>query len=132
MTTQERIAALAEKVKNPPSWWWKALGGLLLFVAAVWIAYLLSQRQKALAAAKNELATHKLEAEPAANAAKVEVDVAKRRTAEIAAEETLRKLTIDEAALVLQQEAYANQKAQLQAVYDNDWETLNKLAGVKP
>ena len=131
MTTKERILALAEKIKNPPSWWWKVLGGVILFVMVIWIGILLSQKAKAMAAAKNEVAKHKLEAEAALTAAKVETDVNKRKVAEIAATETLKKIANDEAALAKQEEDHKQHLAQFNALADKDWDTLNKLAGVK-
>lgn len=132
MTTKERILALAEKIKNPPSWWWKVLGGIILFVMVVWIGILLSQKAKALAAAKNETAKHKLEAEAALTASKVETDVNKRRVAEFAATETLKKIANDEAALAKQEADHNTHLAQLNALADKDWASLNKLAGVTP
>ena len=48
MTTKEKILALAEKMKNPPSWWWKVLGGLIFLVMVIWLRYLLVKRSDAL------------------------------------------------------------------------------------
>lgn len=132
MTPKERILALAEKIKNPPSWWWKVLGGVILFVMVIWIGILLSQKAKALAAVKNEIAKHKLEAEAAITAAKVETDINKRRVAEFAATETLKKIAKDEAALVQQETDHNLHLAQLNSLANKDWTMLNKLAGVTP
>ena len=131
MTTQERILALAEKVKNPPTWWWKVLGGVLLVVMAIWIQYLLSKRSDALAELKTEAAKKKLAAEQAAVAAKVEVDVNKRKEAETAAAVFLDRARKDQADIAnLEAENQLHMK-QLSAVADKDWDALNKLAGVK-
>ena len=132
MTTQERILDLAEKVKNPPSWWWKVLGGLILVVMAVWIAYLLSKRSEALAALKTEADKKRLAAEAAAVAAKVEKDVVKRKTAEEAAKAAMAAANLDRVNIEKLEAAHKTQVAQLQAVKDKDWDALNKLAGVQP
>lgn len=132
MTTQKKILELAEKVKNPPSWWWKVLGGLIFLMMAIWIRYLLSKRADALAAEKTEIARRKLEAEKAAVAAKVETDVQKRRLAEIAAAESLKAAQKKEDELLRLDEEHKKQVGLLQAVADKDWDALNKLAGVKP
>jgi hypothetical protein len=131
MSTQERILALAEKVKNPPSWWWKVLGGLIFLVMAIWIRYLLSKRAEALAAEKTEAAKRKYEAEQAAVAAAVEKDVEKRRVAETAAAESLKAAKRKEDELLLLDQEHKKQIGLLQAVADKDWDALNKLAGVK-
>lgn len=131
MTTQEKILALAEKVKNPPSWWWKVLGGLIFLVMAIWIRYLLSKRADALAAERTEIAKRKLEAERAAVAAAVEKDVQKRRIAEIAAAESLKAAQKKEDELLALDAEHKKQVGLLQAVADKDWDALNKLAGVK-
>jgi len=132
MTTQERILALAEKVKNPPSWWWKVLGGLIFLVMAIWISYLLSKRSEALAALKTEADKKRLAAEKAAVDAKVEVDVNKRKAAEEAAQAALAAANIDQANIAKLEAEHKSHVAQLQAVKDKDWDALNKLAGVKP
>lgn len=131
MTTQERILALAEKVKNPPTWWWKVLGGIIFLVMVVWIRYLLSKRSDALAELKTEAARRRLEAEQANVAAKVEVDVNKRKEAEAAAAAALDKARADQEDLVKLDAEHLKHVTQLQAVADKDWDTLNKLAGVK-
>lgn len=130
MTTQERILALAEKVKNPPSWWWKVLGGLIFLVMAIWIRYLLSKRSEALAELKNQAARKKLEAEQAATAAKVEKDIQKRAAAELAAGQALARARAAEEELAKVNEDHLRAVAQLDAVANKDWDTLNKLAGV--
>ena len=132
MTTQERILDLAEKVKNPPSWWWKVLGGLIFLVMAIWISYLLSKRSEALAALKTEADKKKLAAEAAAVAAKVEKDVNKRKVAEEAAQAALDAARQSQDALLTLDAEHKKHVAQLQAVKDKDWDALNKLAGVKP
>lgn len=130
MTTQERILALAEKVKNPPSWWWKVLGGLILVVMAIWISYLLSKRSEALAALKTEADKKLLVAEQARIAAKVEVDIDKRKVAEAAAQTALEKAKKDQLDIMGLEVEHNTHVAQLEAVKDKDWDTLNKLAGV--
>jgi 4-amino-4-deoxy-L-arabinose transferase-like glycosyltransferase len=132
MTTQDRILDLAEKVKNPPSWWWKVLGGLILVVMAVWIAYLLSKRSEALAALKTEADKKRLAAEKAAVDAKVEKDVVKRRVAEEAAAKAMAAANLEQANIEKLDAEHKKQVAQLQAVKDKDWDALNKLAGVQP
>lgn len=132
MTTQERILDLAEKVKNPPSWWWKVLGGLIFLVMAIWISYLLSKRSEALAALKTEADKKKLAAEKAAVDAKVETDVNKRRVAEAAATTALADAKKSQDSLLTLDAAHKREIAQLQAVKDKDWDALNKLAGVTP
>ena len=130
MTLQERILDLAEKVKNPPSWWWKVLGGLVFVVMAIWISYLLSKRAEALAALKTEADKKRLAAEAAAVAAKVEVDVTKRKAAEEAAQFALAAADIDRAKILALEAEHKTTVMQLQAVKDKDWDALNKLAGV--
>jgi hypothetical protein len=130
MTPQERILALAEKVKNPPSWWWKVLGGLIFIVMALWISYLLSKRSEALAALKTEADKKLLEAEQARIAAKVEVDIDKRKVAEAAALTALEKAKTDQHDIKVLEIEHNSHVAQLQAVKDKDWDMLNKLAGV--
>ena len=132
MTTQERILDLAEKVKNPPSWWWKVLGGLIFLVMAVWISYLLSKRSEALAALKTEADKKRLAAEQAAVAAKVEKDVVKRRVAEEAAAKAMAAANLDKVNIEKLESEHKSHVAQLQAVKDKDWDALNKLAGVQP
>jgi len=132
MTPQERILALAEKVKNPPSWWWKVLGGLIFLVMAVWISYLLSKRSEALAALKTEADKKKLAAEAAAVAAKVEKDVAKRKIAEEAAFAAMSAANLNKVNIEKLEVEHKRHVAQLQAVKDKDWDALNKLAGVQP
>jgi MoxR-like ATPase len=132
MTTKERILALAEKAKNPPSWWWKVLGGLILFVMVIWIGYLLSKRSEALAALKTENAKRKLEAQQAEVAAAVETDEKKRRSAVYAAQASLAKAEKDESELVALEAEHQKQLGLLKAVSDKDWDALNKLAGVTP
>jgi len=131
VTTQERILALAEKMKNPPSWWWKVLGGLIFLVMVIWIRYLLTKRSEALAELKTQAANKKLAAQQAELAAKVEVDVSKRVVAEAAARTALKAAHEDEDKLVALEAEHASHVAQLQAVADKDWTALNKLAGVK-
>jgi len=131
MTTQERILDLAEKVKNPPSWWWKVLGGIIFVVMAIWISYLLSKRSEALAALKTESDKKRLAAEKAALAAKVEVDIDKRKVAEAAAQAALTAAKRDQDNITSLEAQHKTVVAQLQAVKDKDWDTLNKLAGVK-
>jgi hypothetical protein len=131
MTTQDRILDLAEKVKNPPSWWWKVLGGLIFLAMAIWIRYLLSKRADALAAEKTEIAKRKYEAEQAAVSAAVEKDAQKRRLAEIAAAESLKAVKLKEDELLKLDQEHKKQVGLLQAVADKDWDALNKLAGVK-
>lgn len=132
MTTQERILALAEKMKNPPSWWWKVLGGLIFIVMAVWISYLLSKRSEALAALKTEADKKQLAAEQARIAAKIEVDIDKRKVAETAALTALEKAKKDQLDIMALEVEHNGHVAQLQAIKDKDWDALNKLAGVKP
>jgi hypothetical protein len=131
MTTQDRIIDLAEKVKNPPSWWWKVLGGLIFLAMAIWIRYLLSKRADALAAEKTEIAKRKYEAEQAAVSAAVEKDAQKRRLAEIAAAEALKAVKLKEDELLKLDQEHKKQVGLLQAVADKDWDALNKLAGIK-
>jgi len=131
-TTKEKILELAEKVKNPPNWWWKVLGGLLLFAAAMWIYWLLSHKAKELANARTELAAMKLKAMQAEVAAAVEKDEAKRKVAEAAAKELFAKAHAHEETIVALEADHAKSLMQVKAVQDKDWETLNKLAGVQP
>jgi 4-amino-4-deoxy-L-arabinose transferase-like glycosyltransferase len=132
MTTQEKILDLAEKVKNPPTWWWKVLGGLIFAVMAIWIAYLLSKRSEALAALKTEADKKKLAADAAVVAAKVEVDVTKRKAAEEAAAAAFEAAKKEQDQILWLKVEHDKHVAQLQAVKDKDWDTLNKLAGVQP
>jgi uncharacterized protein YpmS len=131
MTTQEKILALAEKVKNPPTWWWKVLGGLIFLAMVIWIRYLLVKRSDALAALKTQATNNKLKAEQEALAAKVEVDITKRKAAEIAAQVALDNAAHEMENIVKLQADHLTHVAQLQAVADKDWDALNKLAGVK-
>lgn len=131
MTTQEKILALAEKLKNPPSWWWKVLGGVLVFLAVVWIYWTLTHKERQLAEARNALAKQKLEAMKAEVAARVESDTVKRKEAEAKAAELLKKVVAEEAAITAAEERHAKSVAQLSALESRDWETLNKLAGIK-
>jgi len=128
---KEKILVLAEKVKNPPTWWWKVLGGLIFFVMVLWIRYLLSKRSDELARLKTEAANAKLAAEQAGLASKVELDVNKRKAAEFAAGASLAKATNDLAKLDGLAAEHRTHMAQLQAVADKDWAALNVLAGVK-
>lgn len=128
---KDKVLVLAEKVKNPPTWWWKVLGGLIFLVMAIWISYLLSKRAEALAALKTEAAKKKLDAEQAAVAAKVEVDINKRKAAEITAQVALDNAAKQQHDLNVLEADHLRTVAQLQAVSDKDWDTLNKLAGVK-
>lgn len=130
-TTKEKILELAEKVKNPPNWWWKVLGGLLLFGAAMWIYWLLSHKAKELANARNELAAMKLKAMQAEVAAAVEKDEAKRKAAEDAAKALFEKAHVAEASIVALESDHAKSLLQVKAIQDKDWDALNKLAGVK-
>jgi len=130
MTTKEKILALAEKMKNPPSWWWKVLGGLIFLVMVIWLRYLLVKRSDALAQLKTDAANKKLEAEQAALMAKVEVDVSKRAAAELAAGSALARAKSAAANLEKLEAEHRTNVAQLQAVADKDWDALNKLAGV--
>jgi 4-amino-4-deoxy-L-arabinose transferase-like glycosyltransferase len=132
MTPKERILDLAEKIKNPPSWWWKVLGGLIFLVMAIWIRYLLSKRSEALAALKTEADKKKLAAAAAAVAAKVEKDVVKRKAAEAAAFAAMSAANADRANIEKLESEHKKHVAQLQAVKDKDWDALNKLAGVQP
>lgn len=132
MTTQEQILALAEKVKNPPSWWWKVLGGLIFIVMVIWIRYLLVKRSEALAELKTEADKKRIEADQALVAAKVTVDIDKRKVAEAAAQTALEKAKKDQLDIMGLEVEHNNHVAQLQAVADKDWDALNKLAGVKP
>lgn len=131
MTNREKILALAEKVKNPPSWWWKVLGGLLLLVFVLWIRYLLSKKSDELAKAKTELATLKLKAQQAEVAAKVDSNAAKRAELEQVALVAREKFRAEEAALAKVEEEHRLNVARLKAVGDKDWDALNVLAGVK-
>ncbi len=128
---QERILAIAEKVKNPPTWWWKVLGGIIAIALVIWINILLNERRKMFAAQRTELAQKKLAAEQAAIAAKVEADEAKRRAAEIAANAALIEAKKEEEALTKAEAAHELHVKQLDALADKDWDALNKLAGVK-
>jgi len=130
-TTKEKILALAEKVKNPPSWWWKVLGGLIFLVMVIWIRYLLVKRSDALAELKTQAANKKLAAEQAGLLAKVEVDVTKRKNAELAAQVALDNANHEMAKIVELETEHKTHVASLQAVADKDWDALNKLAGVK-
>lgn len=129
-STKEKILALAEKVKNPPTWWWKVLGGLILFVMVIWIAYLLSKQREALAQQKTDAAKKKLDAEQAMVAAKVEADVVKSKNAEIAAQVALDNAKKQQQDILKIEADHARLAAQLNAVSNKDWDTLNKLAGV--
>jgi hypothetical protein len=130
-TTQEKIIALAEKVKNPPSWWWKVLGGLIFLVMVIWLRYLLVKRSEELARLKTEATNKKLAAQQAALLAKVETDVNKRAIAEAAARSALKAAREDEDKIIALEANHLTNIAQLQAVADKDWTALNKLAGVK-
>lgn len=132
MTLQERILALAEKVKNPPSWWWKVLGGIIFFVMAVWISYLLSKRADALAELKTQAAKEKYDATKAETAASVERDISKRRDAELAAKVALANALKKQKDVETLEKEHKTAVAQLQAVKNKDWDALNKLAGVQP
>lgn len=132
MTPSKQILTLAEKVKHPPTWWWKVLGGLIFLVMAIWISYLLSKRSEALAALKTEADKKRLAAEKAAVDAKVEVDVNKRKVAEEAARVALDSAEQNLDAITALEAEHKSHIAQLQAVKDKDWDALNKLAGVKP
>lgn len=130
MTTQEKILDLAEKLKNPPSWWWKVLGGVLVFLAVVWIYWTLTSKERQLAEARNALAKQKLEAMKAEVASRVESDTTKRKEAEAKAAELLKKVVAEEAAITAAEERHAKSVGQLKALESRDWETLNKLAGI--
>lgn len=130
MTPQERILELAEKVKNPPSWWWKVLGGLIFLVMAIWISYLLSKRAESLAALKTAADKAKIDARIAETAAAVEKDVTKRKAAEQAAQIALAEATKQQNNIERLEKEHKSTVAQLQAVKDKDWDALNKLAGV--
>ncbi len=132
MTPSKQILALAEKVKHPPNWWWKVLGGVIFVVMAVWISYLLSKRSESIAALKTEADKKKLAAEAAAVASKVEVDVNKRKAAEDAALLALAASKKEQDFITMLEVEHKTTVAQLQAVKDKDWDTLNKLAGVPP
>ena len=128
---KDKILALAEKVKNPPTWWWKVLGGILLFIAALWIGYLLQKNRQALAQLKTDAAKKKLDAEQAMVNAKVEQDVTKSQQAQIAAQVALDNAAKQQADILKLEADHARMAVQLRAVSDKDWDTLNKLAGVK-
>lgn len=130
MTTYEKILDLAEKVKNPPNWWWKVLGGLCLTATALWLYWLLSHKAKELTDAHAQLAILTLKAMQAETAASVEKDTDKRRLAEAKAAELFAKVAADEAILTQLNAAHLTSIMQINAIQDKDWDTLNKLAGV--
>ena len=129
--TKEKILALAEKVKNPPTWWWKVLGGLIFLVMVIWIRYLLSKRADELAEHRTSVANNELAAKQAELTAKVEVDVSKRKVAEMAAAAALTRVAVEKTHLSDLEAEHKLNVAQLQAVADKDWAALNLLAGVK-
>ena len=131
MTPQERILDLAEKLKNPPSWRWKVLGGLLLFGFVVWIRCLLSKKADELAKARTDLAELRLKSQQAEVAAKIEANDQKRKELEAVSKDAMAKFLAEEKALQAVEAEHRSNVAKLQAVADKDWDALNKLAGVK-
>jgi len=130
MTTYEKILDLAKKVKNPPNWWWKVLGGLCLTATTLWLYWLLSHKAKELTTARAQLAVLTLKAMQAETAATIEKDTDKRKAAETKAAELFAKVAADETTLANIEAAHLTSIMQINAIQDKDWASLNKLAGV--
>jgi len=130
-TLDTKIDELAAKKQAPPSWIWAALGGLIFMFSVWWLKYLLSKKADELSKAKTELETMKIKAQQAAVAAQVESETAKRKAAEDAAREAANRVSVDEKVLAAAETEYRKSKAKLDAVADQDWASLNKMAGVR-
>lgn len=126
------IDDLAEKLKNPPTTFWKWFGGVVAFIVIIAIGLALSKKAKELADAKTALAAERLKAQQQEMAAKMETDAVKRAELEKAAADARARVTAEARALdaVEAQQKLAEKK--LSAVSNKDWATLNELAGVPP
>lgn len=127
----DSVATLAQDLeKNPPSWIWKALGGLALAFVMGWIKWELNKKDDELAAAKNELEQMKLKAQQAQVNSQVESLENQRAELVKKAADAAAAVTAAEADLASAQKVHADRVAKVQAIHDGDWDALNKLAGV--
>lgn len=126
------IAKSKAAVSPDRSWVWKILGAVTLVIGALYIRYLLAQRSKELAAAKTALYLNRLDAENAVIQSQVTIITGNRAALEKQLANRLSGIAFAEAALKMEADKHATQVAKVTAVQANDWDALNKLAGVAP
>jgi membrane-anchored protein YejM (alkaline phosphatase superfamily) len=129
-TTKEKILELVETVQHPPSWWWKVIGGVVVSASILWVRWLLSHRADEITKAREELAAMKLKAMQDDVKASTEIDTAKRNAAMMKVVQLHADATKMENEIVVLEADHAKSMAEVQAIQDKDWVTLNKLAGV--
>lgn len=127
---KEKIDELIEKVKNPPSWWWKVLGGLLLVAFVIFIKYQLDKQAQENAALRTQLEKNKLEAEQRALRAKLLTNETDSNIAQAEAQDLLNAAQRALSDLEAKEKATQIEMKRLNAVKAKDWDALNKLAGV--
>lgn len=126
-----KIDEIAEKLKNPPTWLWKLLGGVILIVV-VWVFwYSLKKKSDEIARARTELEAEKFKAEQLVLRAKLTQDDMARREAEANAKIALDRVEAKEGEIKKAEEEHAFNEAKVKALADKDWVALNALAGIK-
>lgn len=107
------------------------MGGVVVAGFAWWVKYLLQKKDVELAQARTDLEQAKLKAQQDAVRAQTEVLEEQRTAYEKAASDSLLASRVLEDKLQTDVAANATRWVALNAVQKGDWDTLNKLAGVK-
>jgi len=128
---QSTINKAEANQKSDVNFIWKLAGGLVVACLVGWIKYLLTQKSKELAKVKTELEKTKLAASQTAANAVIEASEEKRVVLEKAAAEALMRATEQEAKVQIALDEHNLRWEKIKAVEKNDWETLNRLAGIK-
>lgn len=124
------LDTLIEKVKNPPSWWWKVLGGLVVLVVALVIKYQLDKQAAEIAHLRTVAAAEKLAAEQAALQAKLKANDAAGKAAYDSALGALSVATAKLKDVEAKEKEASLSLAKVAALKNKDWDALNKMAGV--
>lgn len=119
-----------ELVKNPPSWLWKVLGGLVLLVVVLVVKYQLDQQAAENARLKTELERQRYDAEQLKLKASLQGNADAAAAAEAEANDKLEAANAALAALAAKEKAAQLEMSRLQAVKAKDWDALNKMAGI--
>lgn len=132
----QSISELAKKAaelgsqKDVP-WYWKLAGSVLLAIWVWWLNSELQKKTRELSEARTQLEFERMNIERTVFLNKVRDIENQKVSAEAAARVHLMAIKATEIELTKQELEHKQRVAAIQSIKSNDWDAINKLAGVK-